>query len=156
MRTVTATYGRWRVTRQGTPVAPELEEEPWWEQEPEPAKKKARKKRSKRSKARKKAKPRPTDGTLPPLDLLDRVSPIRNQQAPTSLTAEYPQGRPLDKVLVQAHPRGWLDLDNDASAILKKKEHIWIVAVLFFVSLVGYGKGLFLVNENTIKFFQHL
>ncbi|MGD9315266.1 MAG: DNA translocase FtsK 4TM domain-containing protein [Anaerolineae bacterium] len=75
IRTVAAAYGRWRSTRQGTPVAPELEEEPWWEKEPEPAKKKAGKKRSKRSRTRKKAKPRPVDGTLPSLDLLDPSSP---------------------------------------------------------------------------------
>ena len=74
-RMVVAAYGRWRATRQGTPVVPTLEKVPWWEQDPEPARSQSRKKRAKRSTSRKKAQPRPVDGNLPPLDMLDPTSP---------------------------------------------------------------------------------
>jgi S-DNA-T family DNA segregation ATPase FtsK/SpoIIIE len=73
-RTTAAALGRWRTTHQGTPVVPNLEEVPWWEQEPEPAAPKPRKKR-KRPAASRKSKSRPVDGNLPPLDLLDAASP---------------------------------------------------------------------------------
>jgi len=74
-RMAVAAYGRWRATRQGTPVVPDLEEVPWWEQDPEPAKGQSRNKRARRPASRKKATPRPMDGNLPPLDMLDPVSP---------------------------------------------------------------------------------
>jgi S-DNA-T family DNA segregation ATPase FtsK/SpoIIIE len=72
-RTTAAALGRWRTTHQGTPVVPNLEETPWWEQQPEPAAPKPRKKR-KRPASSKKTKSRPVDGNLPPLDLLDAPS----------------------------------------------------------------------------------
>jgi len=74
-RVVAAAVGRWQTIRQGTPVVPEAAEVPWWEQQPDPAPVKSGKKRSKRQAAPKKARPRSTDGTLPPLDLLDPASP---------------------------------------------------------------------------------
>jgi S-DNA-T family DNA segregation ATPase FtsK/SpoIIIE len=73
-RLALAAASRWRATRGGMPVVPDLEEVPWWEQEPEPAQAKARKKR-KRSAPRKKAKPRPVGGSLPPLDLMSAAAP---------------------------------------------------------------------------------
>lgn len=74
IRIVSAAFSRWRLSRQGTPVAPEVEEVPWWEQELETSQVETPKKR-KRSPPRKKPKPRPLDGNLPPLDLLDLSSP---------------------------------------------------------------------------------
>jgi S-DNA-T family DNA segregation ATPase FtsK/SpoIIIE len=73
-RTAAAAFGRWQATRRGTPVVPDLEEVPWWEQQPAPAKAKSRKNR-KGSAAPKKPKSRPADGSLPPLDLLEPASP---------------------------------------------------------------------------------
>ena len=73
-RATAAALGRWRTTHQGTPVVPDIEKVPWWEQEPEPAAPKPRKKR-KRPAASRKPKSRPVDGNLPPLDLLDAASP---------------------------------------------------------------------------------
>jgi S-DNA-T family DNA segregation ATPase FtsK/SpoIIIE len=82
-RRVAAAWSRWQTARQGNPVAPELQEPPWWETEPEPdAAKLGPKKRAKsrasgstrRSARRKKPRPRPTDGGLPPLDLFDPAS----------------------------------------------------------------------------------
>jgi S-DNA-T family DNA segregation ATPase FtsK/SpoIIIE len=75
VRMVVAAFGRWRTTYQGTPVLPEVPEVPWWEQQPDPAVAKSQKKRSKKPAAPKKARPRAMDGNLPPLDLLDPVSP---------------------------------------------------------------------------------
>jgi len=75
VRLVAAVFSRWQVARQGTPVVPELKEVPWWEGEPPPTEAKPRKKSSKRQAVPKKAKVRPTDGNLPPLDLLDPASP---------------------------------------------------------------------------------
>jgi S-DNA-T family DNA segregation ATPase FtsK/SpoIIIE len=74
VRLVAAAFSRWQLTRQGTPVAPEPPEVQWWEQEPEPGKSKPRRKKAKKP-ARSKSRPRPTDGRLPPLDLLDPASP---------------------------------------------------------------------------------
>lgn len=74
IRIVSAGLSRWRLSRQGTPVAPEVEEVPWWEQELETSQTETPKKRRK-SAPRKKPKPRPLDGNLPPLDLLDLSSP---------------------------------------------------------------------------------
>jgi S-DNA-T family DNA segregation ATPase FtsK/SpoIIIE len=73
-RLVSAALSRWQAGRQGTPVAPEVEEVPWWEREPDPSEKKKRRKRS-NPKPRKKTKPRPADASLPPLELLDPASP---------------------------------------------------------------------------------
>jgi S-DNA-T family DNA segregation ATPase FtsK/SpoIIIE len=74
-RMVEASLSRWWIRRQGTPVAPEPAEMPWWEQEPPPAEAKPRKTTTKKPQQRKKARPRPTAGGLPPLDLLDPASP---------------------------------------------------------------------------------
>ena len=74
VRLMSAAVGRWQAARQGTPVVPEMEEVPWWEEEPGPSEKKKQKKRSK-PKPRKRTKPRPVDASLPPLDLLDPASP---------------------------------------------------------------------------------
>ena len=73
-RLVSAAIGRWQAARRGTPVVPDVEEMPWWEQEPESTGKKSRKKRSK-PKPRKKSKPRLVDANLPPMDMLDPASP---------------------------------------------------------------------------------
>ena len=73
-RLVSAAFGRWQAARQGKPVVPDVEEVPWWEQEPDPSEKKTRRKRAK-PKPRKRPKPRPADANLPPLDLLDPASP---------------------------------------------------------------------------------
>jgi S-DNA-T family DNA segregation ATPase FtsK/SpoIIIE len=74
-RLASASFSRWRLARQGTAVAPEPEEVPWWEQEPDPSETKRRKKPSKR-KSRKRPAHRPAaPGMLPSLDLLDPASP---------------------------------------------------------------------------------
>jgi S-DNA-T family DNA segregation ATPase FtsK/SpoIIIE len=65
---------RWFTASQGTPVVPEPKEVLWWEEDP-PPEGKAQKKSAKKSTRRTKAKPRPADGSLPPLDLLDLASP---------------------------------------------------------------------------------
>jgi S-DNA-T family DNA segregation ATPase FtsK/SpoIIIE len=75
VRLVAAAFSRWQLARQGTPVAPEAPEVQWWEQEPEPAKSKPRRKAAKPPARSKRSRPRPTDGRLPPLDLLDPASP---------------------------------------------------------------------------------
>jgi len=76
-RKVSAVVGRWQAKRQGTPVVPEAEEVPWWEQEPEPSESKARSKRKAKPNPtpKRKAKARQADGNLPPMDLLDPASP---------------------------------------------------------------------------------
>ena len=83
-RRLAAAWSRWRTAQQGKPVTPELQELPWWESEPgaDEAKsgRKARGKtqgsgRGRRSAKRKTPRPRPTEGGLPPLDLLDPASP---------------------------------------------------------------------------------
>jgi S-DNA-T family DNA segregation ATPase FtsK/SpoIIIE len=74
VRQAIAAVNRWLMARQGTPVAPEPEEPPWWEEDPPPAKK-SQKKPTRKSTKQKKAKPRPADGSLPSLDLLDLASP---------------------------------------------------------------------------------
>jgi len=74
MRLAAAAYGRWRTGQQGTPVVPEPEEVPWWEQEEDPSKAK-KKKASRKPRAAKGGKPQPRQGTLPPLDILDPASP---------------------------------------------------------------------------------
>ena len=73
-RRLAAAYGRLQVALRGTPVVPQPEEPPWWEQEPDPAEAKQRKRKAKKTRP-KKAKRRPQDGSLPPLDLLDPASP---------------------------------------------------------------------------------
>jgi S-DNA-T family DNA segregation ATPase FtsK/SpoIIIE len=75
VRLAAAAAGRWRSSQKGQPVAPELEEVPWWEQDPEPAKPKRRSSRAKKSPKAKRSQPRAADGNLPPLDLLDPASP---------------------------------------------------------------------------------
>lgn len=81
-RLVTAALSRWQAARQGTPVLPERTAVPWWEEEPEPSEPKHR--QTRRATGRKPiapglgAKPgraKPRDGGLPPLSLLDPVSP---------------------------------------------------------------------------------
>ena len=71
-RRLVAFFDRWRVSRQGEPVAPELAEIPWWEQEADPseARRAGRKAASRQQKARP-ASLRLSTGHLPPLDLLD-------------------------------------------------------------------------------------
>lgn len=75
VRLVAAVFSRWQLARQGTPVAPEPAEVPWWEQEAEPAKSQSRKKKAEKPARSKRSRPRATDGRLPPLDLLDPASP---------------------------------------------------------------------------------
>ncbi len=75
VRVVAAAFSRWQLARQGTPVTPEQPEVPWWEQGAEPAKSESRKKKAKPPARSKRRRPRPTDGRLPPLDLLDPASP---------------------------------------------------------------------------------
>jgi DNA segregation ATPase FtsK/SpoIIIE, S-DNA-T family len=72
-RRVAVAFDRWRLSRQGEVVTPELEEPPWWEQEPDPAEAKV-KTGTKRAR-RKRSKPQPRDGELPSLELLDAASP---------------------------------------------------------------------------------
>ena len=74
-RLVSAAFGRLQAARQGSAVVPEPEEVPWWEQEPEEPTPKSRKKRTTKRKRPKKRKSRKVDANLPPLDLLDPVSP---------------------------------------------------------------------------------
>ena len=74
-RLVSAAVGRWQAARRGTPVVPDTEEVPWWEQEPEPSESRPRKKRVGKPKPQAKASPRPADANLPPMDLLDPASP---------------------------------------------------------------------------------
>jgi S-DNA-T family DNA segregation ATPase FtsK/SpoIIIE len=74
-RRVVARVRRWQLARQGTVVEPEGPEEPWWEQPAPKSAKKSKKTKSKKRGRRKKAAPRPADGVLPPLDLLDLGSP---------------------------------------------------------------------------------
>ncbi|MFN2290380.1 MAG: DNA translocase FtsK [Anaerolineae bacterium] len=71
-RRAMAAYSRWRLSHQGEAVTPELEEPPWWEQEPDPAEAKA-KTQTKRTRRRRR-KPQPRDGNLPSLELLDPAS----------------------------------------------------------------------------------
>jgi len=78
-RTIAAAAGRFSTTRQGTPVPPQVEEVPWWEQEAEAPVGKAPKGRAR---TRQGAQPstskkvvRPDDGSLPSLDLLNPASP---------------------------------------------------------------------------------
>ena len=71
-RRVVARVRRWQLARQGTVVEPDGPQEAWWEQ---PAPKSTKKSKKKKSTKRKPAAPRPTDGTLPPIDLLDLGSP---------------------------------------------------------------------------------
>ena len=77
-RTIAAAAGRFRTARQGTPVTPEADEIPWWEQEPDPSAEKTRKAGSRTRRggqpAKSKAVTHPDDGTLPPLDLLNPAS----------------------------------------------------------------------------------
>jgi len=73
-RRLAAAYGRLQVALRGTPVVPQPEEPPWWEQEPDPAEAKQRKRKAKKARP-KKVKRRPQDGSLPALDLLDPASP---------------------------------------------------------------------------------
>ena len=73
VRLVAAAFGRWQLARQGTPVAPESPEVPWWEEERAPKAESRKKKKNKPARS-KKSRPRPTDGRLPPLDLLDPAS----------------------------------------------------------------------------------
>jgi S-DNA-T family DNA segregation ATPase FtsK/SpoIIIE len=75
VRLVAAAMSRWRSRYKGQPVAPELEEVPWWEQDPPPAKAKPRSNRTRKRPKAKRSKPRTTEGHLPPLDLLDPASP---------------------------------------------------------------------------------
>ena len=78
-RLASASFSRWRIARQGTAVAPEPEEAPWWEQEADPAEvqaqAKARKGASKRTGRKKPARRRTQPGSLPSPDLLDPASP---------------------------------------------------------------------------------
>jgi S-DNA-T family DNA segregation ATPase FtsK/SpoIIIE len=75
-RVMSATFRRWQTAQQGTPIAPEVPEIPWWEEEPAPSDVKPRKsaKPARRSKKRA-AKRRAADGSLPSLDLLEASSP---------------------------------------------------------------------------------
>jgi S-DNA-T family DNA segregation ATPase FtsK/SpoIIIE len=75
VRLVAAAFGRWRTARQGAVMLPEPTEALWWEEEPDPSESKPRKKTSTKPSKSKQRKPRPADGSLPPLDLLDSASP---------------------------------------------------------------------------------
>ncbi|MFC2023547.1 DNA translocase FtsK [Chloroflexota bacterium] len=72
-RSIITAYRRWRLARQGTPVAPEAPDVPWWEEEPAPSAKQTRKATKPRSRKRP-AKARSTAASLPPLELLDPAS----------------------------------------------------------------------------------
>ncbi len=78
-RTIAAAASRFRTAQQGTPVAPEVAEVPWWEQEPDPSAEKTRRAGSRTRRGghptKSKAVTHPDDGTLPPLDLLNPASP---------------------------------------------------------------------------------
>jgi S-DNA-T family DNA segregation ATPase FtsK/SpoIIIE len=74
VRLAVAAVSRWQTGVQGTPVAPEPAEAPWWEQEPGPPKAKPRSP-AKTARRPKRTQPRPKDGSLPPIDLLDPASP---------------------------------------------------------------------------------
>jgi DNA segregation ATPase FtsK/SpoIIIE, S-DNA-T family len=78
-RTIAAAASRFRTAQQGTPVAPEVAEVPWWEQESDPSTEKTRRAgpRARRGghPAKSKEVTHPNDGTLPPLDLLNPASP---------------------------------------------------------------------------------
>ncbi|MGD8626680.1 MAG: DNA translocase FtsK 4TM domain-containing protein, partial [Anaerolineae bacterium] len=75
-RRVVAGLSRWWTARQGQPVAPEVAEVPWWEQEPDPAEAQAAKRKTKKPrKKRTRRRPQPAAGALPPMDLLDPASP---------------------------------------------------------------------------------
>jgi len=75
-RRIVAVLSRWQVSRQGEPVAPELPEIPWWEQEPDSSQSRraGRKSASRQLRARP-TSPRPSTGHLPPLDLLEPPAP---------------------------------------------------------------------------------
>ena len=74
-RPVVAAINRWWTARQGTLVAPETPEIPWWEQASDDSKRRSSQKASSRPSKKKSSRPRPRDGGLPPLDLLDPASP---------------------------------------------------------------------------------
>jgi S-DNA-T family DNA segregation ATPase FtsK/SpoIIIE len=74
-RRAMAAFSRWQMARQGALVSPEPQEPPWWEQEPDPAERKAQKKGKAKGRRRRRSKPIPRDGNLPSLDLLDPASP---------------------------------------------------------------------------------
>ncbi len=74
-RLVVAAINRWWTGRQGTPVAPELPEAPWWEQETDVSQAKPRPKKSSTSSKKRAGQSRPRDGDLPSLDLLDMAAP---------------------------------------------------------------------------------
>lgn len=75
-RLVVAAISRWLTARQGTPMVPEPSEAPWWERQPDtPPAKSTQDVSSKPSRRRRPSKPRPTDGGLPSLDLLNPASP---------------------------------------------------------------------------------
>ncbi len=74
-RSAVAILSRWWVARQGTAVAPEPEEVPWWEQEPPPSQARPPRQAPKQPRKRTRTTPRTSDTDLPPLDLLDPASP---------------------------------------------------------------------------------
>ncbi len=81
-RRLAAAWGRWQTTRRGRPVAPELQEAPWWETRPGEAKSGGKTGSesttsggTRRVTKRKTPPPRPTDAGLPPMDLLDLAKP---------------------------------------------------------------------------------
>jgi len=74
-RRMAAALGRWRTARQGIPVAPELPEIPWWEEQSAPSETKTRKKKTKKQSGRPRTRSYPADSGLPPMELLDPASP---------------------------------------------------------------------------------
>lgn len=71
-RRVIAVLSRWQTSRQGEPVAPELPEIPWWEQDEDPAQsKRPSRKPAGRQQRTRPVSPRLSTGHLPPLDLLE-------------------------------------------------------------------------------------
>jgi S-DNA-T family DNA segregation ATPase FtsK/SpoIIIE len=74
-RTVVAAFNRWWVARQGTPVAPEPPEVPWWEQEIDTSETKPARKPASRPRGKKSSRRLTQDGVLPSLELLDLSSP---------------------------------------------------------------------------------
>jgi S-DNA-T family DNA segregation ATPase FtsK/SpoIIIE len=73
-RRISAAISRWSTARKGTPVVPEVPETPWWEQEPPSSEPKSRR-RAKKPRKRTRTRPRSSDASLPPMDLLDPASP---------------------------------------------------------------------------------
>ncbi|MGD8398451.1 MAG: DNA translocase FtsK, partial [Anaerolineae bacterium] len=71
VRRTIALASRWWTARQGQPVPPQVDEKPWWEEEPDPAESKKKKERVPARNRGKEQRRRTTDGNLPAIDLLE-------------------------------------------------------------------------------------